>query len=105
MDAKDDEQNADTDTAASPIFPVPAAQRIKRDGMDFYTNTLGAPKYVVSVWLAQHDAMRKIALNQSSSSHFSPWFFFRFDYFLIENNNKKKKKLTLSLSSHTLYGV
>lgn len=32
-------------------FPIPAAQRVKRLGMDFYENTLGAPKYVVSTYV------------------------------------------------------
>lgn len=48
MDTKDDNRCVDVDSTKSDIFPVPAAQRIKRNGMDFYTNTLGAPKYVVS---------------------------------------------------------
>lgn len=29
-------------------FPVPVTKRLKRSGMDFYINTLGAPKFVVS---------------------------------------------------------
>lgn len=29
-------------------FSVPANQRVKRCGMDFYETTLGSPKYVVS---------------------------------------------------------
>lgn len=29
-------------------FSIPANQRVKRCGMDFYENTLGSPKYVVS---------------------------------------------------------
>lgn len=50
MDAKDDKNDDAKSTANSAaVFPIPAAQRVKRCGMDFYTNTLGAPKYVVSV--------------------------------------------------------
>lgn len=37
------------DANSSHIFPIPANQRVKRLGMDFYENTLGAPKYVVSI--------------------------------------------------------
>lgn len=48
MDAMDN-KNDDAESAISDVFPIPAAQRVKRCGMDFYTNTLGAPKYVVSV--------------------------------------------------------
>lgn len=29
-------------------FSIPANQRVKRNGMDFYKNTLGSPKYVVN---------------------------------------------------------
>lgn len=29
-------------------FSIPANQRVKRYGMDFYETTLGSPKYVVS---------------------------------------------------------
>lgn len=29
-------------------FSIPANQRVKRCGMDFYETTLGSPKYVVS---------------------------------------------------------
>lgn len=52
MDAKDDKNDdAEPTTMTAAVFPIPAAQRVKRYGMDFYTNTLGAPKYVVSVYL------------------------------------------------------
>lgn len=50
MDTNDDDQNVDAKSTKSVTFPIPAAQRIKRTGMDFYTNTLGAPKYVVSLF-------------------------------------------------------
>lgn len=43
--------NTKTNDGPSSIFPIPAAQRVKRYGSDFYENTLGAPKYVVSQWL------------------------------------------------------
>lgn len=51
MDAKDD-KSGDAESTKSGVFPIPAAQRPKRCAMDFYTNTLGAPKYVVSVCLS-----------------------------------------------------
>lgn len=38
-------KNADEDNTE---FPVPVTKRLKRSGMDFYINTLGAPKLVVS---------------------------------------------------------
>lgn len=40
-------KNADEDNTE---FPVPVAKRLKRSGMDFYINTLGAPKLVVSLF-------------------------------------------------------
>lgn len=43
--------NTNTNDGTSSIFPIPVAQRVKRCGWDFYENTLGAPKYVVSQWL------------------------------------------------------
>lgn len=66
MDAKDDKNgDAESTTAISVDFPIPAAQRPKRCGMDFYTNTLGAPKYVVSVSL--FDLLNTKCLNLSLS--------------------------------------
>lgn len=41
------------DEKANSNFPIPAGQRVKRLGMDFYENTLGAPKYVVSFFCAE----------------------------------------------------
>lgn len=41
--------NTKPDDGPTSIFPIPAAQRVKRNGFDFYENTLGAPKYVVSL--------------------------------------------------------
>lgn len=43
-----DDNNTKTDDGSTSIFPIPAAQRIKRYGFEFYEKTLGAPKYVVS---------------------------------------------------------
>lgn len=43
-----DTKTEDADEPKSEILAIPVAQRIKRFGMDFYENTLGAPKYVVS---------------------------------------------------------
>lgn len=48
MGTSDKKANADEPQTAE-IFPIPVIQRIKRHGMDFYENTLGAPKYVVSI--------------------------------------------------------
>lgn len=43
-----DDTAINDDEKANSNFPIPAGQRVKRLGMDFYENTLGAPKYVVS---------------------------------------------------------
>lgn len=48
MGTNDGTKTDDGAASSSKTFPIPAAQRVKRSGMDFYKNTLGAPKYVVS---------------------------------------------------------
>lgn len=35
-------------------FPIPAEQRPKLSGFEFYNKTLGAPKYVVSIILEEN---------------------------------------------------
>lgn len=45
-DTKTDDDRPATETTT---FPIPASQRVKREGMEFYEKTLGAPKYVVSM--------------------------------------------------------
>lgn len=65
MDAKDDKID-DAESTDSAVFPIPAAQRAKRYGMDFYTNTLGAPKYVVSVYLS--DLLNTQCLNLENTN-------------------------------------
>lgn len=59
-----DTKTEDADEPKSEILAIPVAQRIKRFGMDFYENTLGAPKYVVSTIVLLNLKMR-IKLNLS----------------------------------------
>lgn len=48
-----DDTAINDDEKANSNFPIPAGQRVKRLGMDFYENTLGAPKYVVSFFYTE----------------------------------------------------
>lgn len=48
MGTNDNNTNEEYEPTSNVVFPIPAAQRVKRSTWDFYEKTLGAPKYVVS---------------------------------------------------------
>lgn len=86
MDAtkKDDKNDDDAkSTISAAVFPIPAAQRVKRYGMDFYTNTLGAPKYVVSDCLTESDLLNTQCLNLVDKNGIKSVYLEYEDFFFI----------------------